>query len=153
MRGFGGGGGALCRGLQMDFEILSAGPIVLGHRFQKPYGSCFCDLLGSLGGVALSKLGFMGEIALTIAAILVSLSLWHLLFSFPKSKGQCYLLIIGVMIGYIANAVIGVLKFWGWRSVHSYVIWGLGSFPSADMTLFICIMVVLLPLSFLLSKH
>ena len=66
------------------------------------------------------------------------------------------LLIIGVMIGYIANAVIGVLKFFSVEEdIRAYVIWGLGSFArvSGDqMTLFICIMVVLLPLSFLLVK-
>ena len=64
--------------------------------------------------------------------------------------------IIGVMIGYIANAVIGVLKFFSVEEdIRAYVIWGLGSFArvSGDqMTLFICIMVVLLPLSFLLVK-
>ena len=66
------------------------------------------------------------------------------------------MLIIGVMIGYIANAVIGVLKFFSVEEdIRAYVIWGLGSFArvSGDqMTLFICIMVVLLPLSFLLVK-
>ena len=66
------------------------------------------------------------------------------------------MLIIGVMIGYIANAVIGVLKFFSVEEdIRAYVIWGLGRFArvSGDqMTLFICIMVVLLPLSFLLVK-
>ena len=66
------------------------------------------------------------------------------------------LVVSGVMIGYIANAVIGVLKFFSVEEdIRAYVIWGLGSFArvSGDqMTLFICIMVVLLPLSFLLVK-
>ena len=39
------------------------------------------------------------------------------------------MLIIGVMIGYIANAVIGVLKFFSVEEdIRAYVIWGLGSF-------------------------
>ena len=114
-------------------------------------------LSGSLGGVALSKLGFMGEIALTIAAIAGSLSIMALIvFVSQKVRGNVTLLIIGVMIGYIANAVIGVLKFFSVEEdIRAYVIWGLGSFArvSGDqMTLFICIMVVLLPLSFLLVK-
>ncbi len=36
---------------------------------------------------------------------------------------------MGVMIGYIANAIIGVLKFFSAEEdIRAYVIWGLGSF-------------------------
>ena len=46
-----------------------------------------------------------------------------------KVKGNVTLLIIGVMIGYVANAVIGVLKFFSVEEdIRAYVIWGLGSF-------------------------
>lgn len=73
-----------------------------------------------------------------------------------KVKGNVTLLIIGVMIGYVASAVIGVLKFFSVEEdIRAYVIWGLGSFSrvSGDqMILFICIMAVLIPLSFLLIK-
>ena len=147
-------------GLQMQtlFRNPLAGPSVLGISSGASMGVAFVVLLsGSLGGVALSKLGFMGEIALTIAAIAGSLSIMALIvFVSQKVRGNVTLLIIGVMIGYIANAVIGVLKFFSVEEdIRAYVIWGLGSFArvSGDqMTLFICIMVVLLPLSFLLVK-
>ena len=150
------GAGLSVSGLQMQtvFRNPLAGPSVLGISM----GVAFVVLLsGSLGGVALSKLGFMGEIALTIAAIAGSLSIMALIvFVSQKVRGNVTLLIIGVMIGYIANAVIGVLKFFSVEEdIRAYVIWGLGSFArvSGDqMTLFICIMVVLLPLSFLLVK-
>lgn len=66
------------------------------------------------------------------------------------------LLIIGVMIGYVANAVIGVLKFFSVEEdIRAYVIWGLGSFSriSGDQLFpFLSTMAVLLPLSFLLIK-
>ncbi|MGG6548629.1 UNVERIFIED_CONTAM: iron ABC transporter permease, partial [Prevotella sp. 15_C9] len=66
------------------------------------------------------------------------------------------LLIIGVMIGYIANAVIGVLKFFSVEEdIKAYVIWGLGSFARVSgnqMMLFVTIMAVIIPLSFLLIK-
>ncbi|MCD8309740.1 MAG: iron ABC transporter permease, partial [Prevotellaceae bacterium] len=52
--------------------------------------------------------------------------------------------------------IIGVLKYFSVEEdIRAYVIWGLGSFSrvSGDqMTLFVCLMVVLLPLSFLLVK-
>ena len=154
------GAGLSVSGLQMQtvFRNPLAGPSVLGISSGASMGVAFVVLLsGSLGGVALSKLGFMGEIALTIAAIAGSLSIRALIvFVSQKVRGNVTLLIIGVMIGYIANAVIGVLKFFSVEEdIRAYVIWGLGSFArvSGDqMTLFICIMVVLLPLSFLLVK-
>ena len=124
------GAGLSVSGLQMQtvFRNPLAGPSVLGISSGASMGVAFVVLLsGSLGGVALSKLGFMGEIALTIAAIAGSLSIMALIvFVSQKVRGNVTLLIIGVMIGYIANA--------------------------DQMTLFICIMVVLLPLSFLLVK-
>ena len=154
------GAGLSVSGLQMQtvFRNPLAGPSVLGISSGASMGVAFVVLLsGSLGGVALSKLGFMGEIALTIAAIAGSLSIMaRIVFVSQKVRGNVTLLIIGVMIGYIANAVIGVLKFFSVEEdIRAYVIWGLGSFArvSGDqMTLFICIMVVLLPLSFLLVK-
>ena len=154
------GAGLSVSGLQMQtvFRNPLAGPSVLGISSGASMGVAFVVLLsGSLGGVALSKLGFMGEIALTIAAIAGSLSIMALIvFVSQKVRGNVTLLIIGVIIGYIANAVIGVLKFFSVEEdIRAYVIWGLGSFArvSGDqMTLFICIMVVLLPLSFLLVK-
>lgn len=154
------GAGLSVSGLQMQtvFRNPLAGPSVLGISSGASMGVAFVVLLsGSLGGVALSKLGFMGEIALTIAAIAGSLSIMALIvFVSQKVRGNVTLLIIGVMIGYIANAVISVLKFFSVEEdIRAYVIWGLGSFArvSGDqMTLFICIMVVLLPLSFLLVK-
>ena len=154
------GAGLSVSGLQMQtvFRNPLAGPSVLGISSGASMGVAFVVLLsGSLGGVALSKLGFMGEIALTIAAIAGSLSIMALIvFVSQKVRGNVTLLIIGVMIGYIANAAIGVLKFFSVEEdIRAYVIWGLGSFArvSGDqMTLFICIMVVLLPLSFLLVK-
>lgn len=154
------GAGLSVSGLQMQtvFRNPLAGPSVLGISSGASMGVAFVVLLsGSIGGVALSRLGFMGEIALSVAAVIGSLSVMALIvYVSQKVKGNVTLLIIGVMIGYIANAVIGVLKFFSVEEdIRAYVIWGLGSFArvSGDqMTLFICIMVVLLPLSFLLVK-
>ena len=117
--------------LQTVFRNPLAGPSVLGISSGASMGVAFVVLLsGSLGGVALSKLGFMGEIALSIAAIVGSLSVMALIvYVSQKVKGNVTLLIIGVMIGYVANAVIGVLKFFSVEEdIRAYVIWGLGSF-------------------------
>ena len=154
------GAGLAVSGLQMQtvFRNPLAGPSVLGISSGASLGVAFVVLLsGSIGGIALSRLGFMGEIALTIAAIIGALSIMALIvYVSQKVHGNVTLLIIGVMIGYVANAVIGVLKFFSVEEdIRAYVIWGLGSFARVSgnqMMVFVCIMAVLLPLSFLLIK-
>ncbi len=154
------GAGLAVSGLQMQtvFRNPLAGPSVLGISSGASMGVAFVVLLsGNIGGVALSKLGYMGEIALSVAAVAGALSIMALIvFVSQKVKGNVTLLIIGVMIGYVANAVIGVLKYFSVEEdIRAYVIWGLGSFSRVSgnqMILFVCIMAVLLPLSFLLIK-
>lgn len=147
-------------GLQMQtvFRNPLADPSVLGVSSGASLGVAFVVLLsGAVGGVALSHLGYLGEVALSLAAILGSLSVLALIvFVSSKVKGNVTLLIIGVMIGYVANAIIGVLKFFSVEEdIRAYVIWGLGSFArvSGDqMLLFVTLMTLLIPLSFLLIK-
>ena len=73
-----------------------------------------------------------------------------------KVRDNVTLLIIGVMIGYLANAIIGVLKFLSpEEDVKAFVVWGLGSFSRVsgdEMVLFVVLMCVLLPLACLLVK-
>ncbi|MDE6451489.1 MAG: iron ABC transporter permease [Odoribacter sp.] len=154
------GAGLAVSGLQMQtvFRNPLAGPSVLGISSGASLGVAFVVLFsGSIGGVALSHLGFMGEIALSIAAIAGALSVMALIvFVSHQVKGNVTLLIIGVMIGYLANAIIGILKFFSVEEdIKAYVIWGLGSFSRVSgnqMMVFVSIMSILLPLSFLLVK-
>lgn len=153
------GAGLAVSGLQMQtvFRNPLAGPSVLGVSSGASLGVAFVVLLSGLGGTALSRLGYVGEIALSLAAVVGALLVMALIvYVSQKVRGNVTLLIIGVMIGYVANAVIGVLKFFSVEEdIRAYVIWGLGSFArvSGDqMLLFVAIMAVLLPLSFLLIK-
>ena len=114
-------------------------------------------LSGRIGGVALSRLGYLGDAAMSVAAIVGALAVMLLiLWISQKVKGNVTLLIIGVMIGYLANAIIGVLKFLSpEEDVKSFVVWGLGSFSRVsgdEMLLFIVLMCVLLPLACLMVK-
>ena len=154
------GAGLSISGLQMQtvFRNPLAGPSVLGISSGASLGVAFVVLFsGSIGGVALSHLGFIGEVALSVAAIIGSLSVMALIvYVSHKVKGNVTLLIIGVMIGYLANAIIGILKYFSVEEdIKAYVIWGLGSFSRVSgnqMMLFVTIMAVLIPLSFLLVK-
>ena len=154
------GAGLAVSGLQMQtvFRNPLAGPSVLGISNGASLGvACVVLLSGSLGGVALSRLGCMGDVAMSVAAIIGSLAVMGLIiWVASRVKGNVTLLIIGVMIGYLATAIIGVLKFFSAEEdIKAYVVWGLGSFArvSGDqMMLFVILMAVLLPLSMLTVK-
>lgn len=154
------GAGLAVSGLQMQtvFRNPLAGPSVLGISNGSALGVAFVVLLsGRIGGVALSRLGYLGDAAMSVAAIIGALAVMLLiLWVSQKVKGNVTLLIIGVMIGYLANAIIGVLKFLSpEEDVKAFVVWGLGSFSRVsgdEMVLFICLMCILLPLACLLVK-
>ena len=154
------GAGLSVSGLQMQtvFRNPLAGPSVLGISNGSALGVAFVVLLsGKIGGVALSRLGYLGDAAMSVAAIVGALAVMLLIvWISQKVKGNVTLLIIGVMIGYLANAIIGVLKFLSpEEDVKSFVVWGLGSFSRVsgdEMVLFVVLMCILLPISFLLVK-
>ena len=108
------GAGLAVSGLQMQtvFRNPLAGPSVLGISNGASLGVAFVVLMsGSLGGVALSRLGYLGDAAMSVAAIVGAMAVMGLiLYVSQKVKGNVTLLIIGVMIGYLATAIIGVLS-------------------------------------------
>lgn len=154
------GAGLAVSGLLMQtvFGNPLAGPSVLGISSGASLGVGFVVLLsGTFGGVALSRLGFVGEVTVTVAAIIGALLVMALIaWMSARVRGNVTLLIIGVMIGYVATAIIGVLKFFSVEEdIRAYVIWGLGSFSrvsGGQTTVFVVIMLCLLPFSFLLIK-
>lgn len=154
------GAGLSISGLQMQtvFRNPLAGPSELGISSGASLGVALVILLsGSLGGTALSKLGFLGEVAVSIAAITGAMLVMSIIMAISQRvKGNVILLIMGVMIGYIATAIIGVLKFFSNdEDVRAYVIWGLGSFAKVSgnqVYTFAIIMAIMIPLSFLLIK-
>lgn len=154
------GSGLAISGLQMQtvFRNPLAGPSELGISSGASLGVALMILLsGSIGGMALSRIGFFGEIAISVAAIFGAFVVMTIIIAISQRvRGNVILLIIGVMIGYIASAIIGVLKFFSNdEDVRAYVIWGLGSFSKVSgnqVYTFVIIMAILIPLSFLLIK-
>ena len=155
------GAGLSISGLQMQtlFRNPLAGPSELGVSAGASLGVAMVILLsGNIMGEAMISLGFFGEVALTVAAIMGALVVMIIILSISKYvKGSVTLLIIGVMIGYIATALIGVLKFFSTdEDVKGYVIWGLGSFSKVsggNILPLVVAMAILVPMSFLLIKR
>ena len=76
------GAGLSVAGLQMQtvFRNPLAGPSVLGVSSGASLGVAFVVLLsGRIGGVALSHLGYMGEVAMTVSAIIGALAIMLLI--------------------------------------------------------------------------
>ena len=142
------GAGLAVSGLQMQtvFRNPLAGPSVLGISNGASLGVALVVLMsGSLGGVALSRLGYLGDVAMSIAAIVGALAVMTLIVWVARRVESGVTLLI-----------IGVLKFFSnEEDIKAYVVWGLGSFArvSGDqMVLFVVLMAILLPLSMLLVK-
>ena len=154
------GAGLAISGLQMQtvFSNPLAGPSVLGISNGASLGVAFVVLAtGSIGGVALSSLGAVGNAAISLAAIFGAMSVMALIvYVSQKVQGNATLLIIGVMIGYVATAIISVLKYFSnEEDIRAYVVWGLGSFSRVSgnqMELFVVLMLILIPLSMLTVK-
>ncbi len=154
------GAGLSVAGLEMQtvFRNPLAGPSVLGVSSGASLGVALLVLLsGTIGGTAMSRMGLYGNVALTAGAALGALAVMAIIAAVArKVKGNVTLLIVGVMIGYIANAFIGVMKYFSVaEDVHTYTIWGLGSFSrvsAGQINLFALLMAILLPFAMLLVK-
>lgn len=154
------GAGLSVAGLLMQtvFRNPLAGPSVLGVSSAASLGVAFIVLLsGAVGGTSLAHFGVIGNTAIMVAAIIGALSVMIIIVWLSrKVEGNATLLISGVMIGYIASAIIGVLKAYAnEEDIHAYVIWGLGSFSrvsGGQVGLFVGLTAVMLPLTMLLAK-
>lgn len=154
------GAGLSVSGLLMQtiFRNPLAGPSVLGVSSAASLGVAFVLLLsGAIGGTSLSHFGVIGNSAIILAAIAGSLCVMIVIVWLSRRvAGNATLLISGVMIGYIASAIIGVLKAYAnEEDIHAYVIWGLGSFSrvsGGQVGVFVCLIAILLPLTMLLAK-
>ena len=154
------GAGLSVAGLEMQtvFHNPLAGPSVLGISSAASLGVAFVVLLnGTIGGGIMTQFGFFGNTALTLAAMMGAMGVMSIIvFLSQRVRNNVTLLIVGVLIGYIASAIIGVLKFFSSEEdIRAYVIWGLGSFArvtGGQVYVFVGLMAVVLPFTSLLVK-
>lgn len=144
--------------MQTLFRNPLAGPSILGISSGASLGVAFVILAsGSLGGIAINSLGIFGNIAITLAAFIGSVSvLFFVVLLARRVKGNATLLILGIMVGYTANSIVSMLKFYSLEEdIHAYVIWGLGSFAKvsvSNMNTFIVVILLSIISSFFLIK-
>ena len=116
--------------LQTTFANPLAGPSILGISTGASLGVAVVMLM--LGGAVLSASGQAAVVAGALAgAAVVMLAL---LAVAGVVRSATMLLIVGILIGYLASSAIALLNFFASREgVHSFTIWGLGTFCNLTM--------------------
>lgn len=112
--------------LQTTFNNPLAGPSILGVSTGASLGVAVVMLAagGWIGSTTGYYAGILGGAFTGAAAVMAVL----LVFS-TAVRNNAMLLIIGVLIGYLASSAISLLNFFSTQQgVHSYVIWGMGTF-------------------------
>lgn len=144
--------------MQTLFRNPLAGPSVLGISSGASLGVGVVVLLaGQIFGFSFSRIGVWGDMTIVIASLIGAMVvLLLILFISRKIGGSLSVLIMGVMIGYLANSLVGILKYYSSEvDVHNFVIWGLGSFNRLSVEkakIFALITVAFSLLSLFLSK-
>lgn len=139
--------------LQTTFNNPLAGPSILGVS------------TGASLGVAVVMLAFGGSLGMGVAGVYASITgafagsmlVLAVLLGFSRMvRSTTMLLIVGIIVGYLASSVISLLNFFSTQEgVHSFVIWGMGSFNGVTLqrlALFAPVTVAAIACSFLLIK-
>ncbi len=139
--------------LQTTFNNPLAGPSILGVSTGASLGVAVMMLLLG-GGSAVGVAHYAGALVGAVAGSAVMLLLL-LLFS-RLVRGNAMLLIVGILLGYLASSAISILNFYATEEgVHSFVIWGLGSFSGvtlADLVVFGPLILLTVAASLLMVK-
>lgn len=117
--------------MQTLFRNPLAGPSVLGISSGSSLGVAFIMLVaGRFVDISIINFGLWGDLAIIACSLIGAFGvLLIILFVSHRIGGTLGVLIIGVMVGYLANSIISVMKFYSAEEeIFSYVIWGLGSF-------------------------
>ena len=130
--------------LQTTFRNPLAGPSILGITNGASVGVAIVMLITggiiSLGSgdnsqFSILNIQFIGSIAVVIGAFIGSLLIIFLLLAVSSViKNSIMLLIVGIMVSYLASSIVMLLNiFANADNIHTYVMWGMGSF--SDVTL------------------
>ena len=130
-----------------------AGPEVLGVNSGAGLGVALVMLL--LGGVSMFGLGgYFAVLGGAFAGALFVIAIILLLATLLRNN--MFLLIAGVAVSYITSSAITLLNYFSTaEGVHSYMVWGMGSFGGVTMQqlpFFASVVLLLLLVSFSMSK-
>lgn len=124
--------------LQTSFRNPLAGPSILGITNGASLGVAVVMLVsGGVMGADMfgTEIHVAGLLAVIISAFLGAMAVMAVLLALSSIvKNNVMLLIVGIMVGYLTSSLISLMNaFASADNVHSYVMWGMGSF--ADVSL------------------
>lgn len=142
--------------LQTLFNNPLAGPEVLGINSGAGLGVAVVMLLMQ-GMLVVGGMGLVGYLAVFAGAFIgAAVIIAVILFLSSVLKNKVFLLIVGVAVGYLASSLISVLNYFATsEGVHSYLIWGMGSFSAVSMEqlpLYAVLTLVLITVSLFMMK-
>lgn len=144
--------------MQTLFRNPLADPSILGISSGASLGVAFSVLLaGGISGMAIGGMAWWTTIGIAAAAFVGAFLVLLLILAVSiRLKNMVSLILVGIMIAYIASSVTDVLKFFSQKEdVHSFVIWGMGSFSAVTKVqlpfLAVCVGIGVVA-SFFLSK-
>ena len=120
--------------LQTAFRNPLAGPDILGINGGAGLGVALVMLLFG-GNITMGNLTIGGSLSVILGAFAGAMAVTALvLFLSTKLKNPVMLLIVGVMVSYLASAMISLLNFFSTaEGVHSYTMWGMGNFGGVSL--------------------
>lgn len=143
--------------MQTLFRNPLADPSLLGISSGSSLGVALVVLLGTATGLSVSTLALWSTFGVTVAAFLGAFAVLLLILALSsRLRSMVSLVLVGIMIAYIASSVTDILKFFSQKEgLHSFVIWGLGSFSNvskAQLPFFATTVIIGVVASFLLFK-
>ncbi len=142
--------------LQTLFRNPLAGPEVLGVNSGAGLGVAVVMLLSG-SAIAAGELALGGCFAVLAGAFAGALLIMFIILLLAAAlRNNLYLLIAGVAVSYITSSAITLLNYFATsEGVHSYMVWGMGSFggvPISQMSFFAPLVLLLLFVSLLMAK-
>ena len=120
--------------LQTAFRNPLAGPDILGINGGAGLGVALVMLMFG-GNLKMGNLTLGGSVSVIIGAFAGAIAVTALvLYLSTKLKSPVMLLIMGIMVSYLASALISLLNFFSTaEGVHSYTMWGMGNFGGVSL--------------------
>jgi len=120
--------------MQTLFRNPLADPSLLGISSGSSLGVALVVLLGTATGLSVNTLSLWSTFGVTVAAFLGAFAVLLLILALSsRLRSMVSLVLVGIMIAYIAGSVTDILKFFSQKEgLHSFVIWGLGSFSNVS---------------------
>jgi iron complex transport system permease protein len=120
--------------MQTLFRNPLADPSLLGISSGSSLGVALVVLLGTATGLSVSTLTLWSTFGITVAAFVGAFAVLLLILALSsRLRSMVSLVLVGIMIAYIAGSVTDILKFFSQKEgLHSFVIWGMGSFSNVS---------------------